>query len=79
MRIRSNTRAGSTFGRQMWRPPAAVMIQTNVHPLAWNIGSVHRYVSSTVMWKWTSVSITFIHALRCVIITPFGFAVVPLV
>ena len=63
-RTRSKTRAGSTLGRQMCRPPAAVMIHTNVQPLAWNMGSVHRYVSSTVMWKWTRVSITFIQALR---------------
>ena len=42
LRMRSKTRAGSTFGRQMCVPPTAVMIQTKVQPLAWNIGSVHR-------------------------------------
>ena len=33
---------GSTLRRQTCVPPTAVTIQTNVQPLAWNIGSVHR-------------------------------------
>src|SRR5579875_666868 len=33
---------GSTLRRQRCVPPTAVTIQVNVHPLAWNIGSVHR-------------------------------------
>src|SRR5438067_13354299 len=62
-RTRSKTRAGSTLGRQMCRPPAAVIIHTNVQPLAWNIGSVHRYGSATVRRKWTKGVITVIQAL----------------
>ena len=34
--------AGSTARRQIWRAPAAVIVHVNVHPLAWNIGSVHK-------------------------------------
>src|SRR5260370_39661174 len=34
--------AGSTLRRQMWVPAAAVTVQGEVQPLAWNIGSVHR-------------------------------------
>ena len=34
--------AGSTALRQTCVPPAAVTIQVNVHPFAWNIGSVQR-------------------------------------
>src|SRR3989440_12682088 len=79
LRMSSNTRAGSTLGRHTCTPPTAVTIHTNVHPLAWNIGSVHRYLSSTPGRRWTSVPTTFIQALRCVIITPLGLAVVPLV
>ena len=41
-RIRPNARAGSTCRRQTCAPPTAVTTHTNVHPLAWNIGSVHR-------------------------------------
>ena len=37
------TAAGSTFRRHTWHPPTAVTIHVNVQPLAWNIGSVHRY------------------------------------
>ena len=40
--IRSKMAAGSTLRRQTCVPPAAVTIQTNVQPLAWNMGSVHR-------------------------------------
>src|SRR5260370_1092387 len=53
--IRSKIAFGSTFLRQTCAPPTAVTIQTNVHPFAWNIGSVHRYRSEQVMWEWTSV------------------------
>ena len=38
--IVSNTVAGSTRRTQMCVPPTAVTIQTKVHPLAWNMGSV---------------------------------------
>ncbi len=41
----AKTEAGSTLRRQTWVAPAAVTIQTNVHPLAWNMGSVQRYRS----------------------------------
>jgi hypothetical protein len=41
-RISLNTAAGSTLRRQTWVPAAAVMVHGNVHPFAWNIGSVHR-------------------------------------
>ena len=60
-------------------PPTAVTIQVNVQPFAWNIGSVHRYRSAEVIGQCASVPTAFTQALRCVIITPFGFAVVPLV
>ena len=72
-------RAGSTRRRQTWVPPTAVTIQTKVQPLAWNIGSVHRYRSAGVIGMCTSVPTAFTQALRCVIITPFGREVVPLV
>ena len=39
---RSYTVGTSTLRAQTCVPPAAVTIHTNVHPLAWNIGSVHR-------------------------------------
>src|SRR5260370_37146010 len=39
-------RAGSTLLRQTCVAPTAVTVQTNVQPLAWNIGSVHRYLSA---------------------------------
>ena len=38
----SNTVRGSTRRRQMCVPPHAVIAQTKPHPLAWNMGSVHR-------------------------------------
>jgi len=41
----ANTEAGSTLRRQTCVAPAAVTIQTNVHPLAWNMGRVQRYRS----------------------------------
>ena len=42
----SKTLPGSTLRKQTWAAPAAVTVQTNVQPFAWNIGSVHRYLSS---------------------------------
>src|SRR5918993_3761521 len=69
---RRNTAAGSTFRRQTCFAPAAVTVHVNVHPLAWNIGSVHRYVSAGVIGQCASMPTVFTHALRCVIITPFG-------
>jgi hypothetical protein len=71
--------AGSTLRRQMWVPAAAVTVQVYVQPLAWNMGRVHRYRSPTAVGRWSSVPIVLIAAFRCVIITPFGRAVVPLV
>src|ERR1700682_4962074 len=44
-RISRKTVAGSGFGRQTWVLAAAVTVQTNVQPLAWNIGRVQRYRS----------------------------------
>ena len=41
-RISSNSFAGSILRRQTCAAPTAVTVQTNVQPLAWNIGSVHR-------------------------------------
>ncbi len=78
-RISLNTAAGSTLGRQTWVAPAAVTVQVKVQPLAWNIGRVHRYRSPTPMGRCSRVPMEFIAAFRCVIITPFGRAVVPLV
>ena len=74
-----NTVGPSNFGRQTCFAPAAVTVHVNVQPLAWNIGSVHRYVSAGVIGVCASMPTQFIHALRCVIITPFGRDVVPLV
>src|SRR5262252_7243016 len=70
---------GSTRRRHTFVMPRAVLIQVNVHPFAWNIGRVHRYLSAGDRWWWTSVPMIFRYALRWVIITPFGRAVVPLV
>ena len=56
-----------------------VTVQVKVQPLAWNIGRVHRYRSPQASGKWSSVPTAFTQALRCVIITPFGREVVPLV
>src|SRR6188474_3104035 len=74
-----NTVGPSNFGRQMCLAPAAVTVQVNVQPLAWNIGSVHKYASAGVIGQCASMPTVFVHALRCVIITPFGRDVVPLV
>src|SRR5204863_8559646 len=49
--ISSNTARGSTLGRHTWVAPAAVTVQTNVHPFAWNIGNVQRYRSAHDMWR----------------------------
>ncbi len=57
--INSNTLTGSTFRRQTCAPPTAVTIQVNVQPLAWNIGSVHRYRSVIRIGMWSSVPTTF--------------------
>src|SRR3979411_2796720 len=77
--IASNTFTASPLRRQMCAAPTAVTLQTNVHPFAWNIGRVHRYLSLICIGTWRSVPITFRYALRCVIITPLGRDVVPLV
>src|SRR5829696_5954513 len=69
----------SNFGRQTCFAPAAVTVHVNVQPLAWNIGNVHKYASAGVIGLCASMPTVFIHALRCVIITPFGRDVVPLV
>src|SRR5207245_10143640 len=42
VRMSSNTRVGSTFGKQTWTPPTAVTNHTKVQPFAWNIGNVQR-------------------------------------
>ncbi len=63
----------------MCAAPAAVTVHGNVQPLAWNIGSVHKKRSAGVIGQCASVPTEFIHALRCVIMTPFGREVVPLV
>ena len=34
--------AGSTRRKHTCVPPIAVTVQVNVHPFAWNIGSVHK-------------------------------------
>src|SRR5438874_11290585 len=77
--ISSKIPAGSTRRRQTCLPPTAVIIQTNVQPLQWNIGSVHRYVSPADIDTCASVPTALMYALRWVIITPFGRDVVPLV
>src|SRR5215831_3699411 len=58
--MRSKIATGSIFGRQTWQPPAAVTVQTNVQPLAWNIGSVQRYRSATVIGTCTRMPTEFI-------------------
>src|ERR1700677_2904178 len=78
-RISRNTVAGSTLRRQTWTPAAAVTVQVNVQPFAWNIGSVHRYRSPTAIGRCSRVPIVLTDAFLCVIITPLGRAVVPLV
>ena len=77
--INGKITAGSTARRHTCRAPAAVIVQVNVQPLAWNIGNVQRYRSAMVIGRWTSVPTAFTHAFRCVIITPLGRDVVPLV
>src|SRR5260370_25763839 len=42
-------RAGSTLRRHTCVAPTAVTVQTNVQPLAWNIGSLHMYLAAGVM------------------------------
>src|SRR6476660_3151212 len=37
---------GSTRRRHTFVMPRAVLIQANVHPFAWNIGNVQRYLSA---------------------------------
>src|SRR5688500_12534295 len=74
-----NTVAASNFGRHTCLAPAAVTVHVNVQPLAWNIGSVHRYMSAGVIGQCASIPTVFIHAFRCVIMTPLGRDVVPLV
>ncbi len=71
--------AASTLRMHTCAAPAAVTVQVNVHPFAWNMGSVHRYRSPGAMDQCVSVPIEFTQALRWVIITPFGREVVPLV
>ena len=78
-RISRNASAGSTVRRQTCAPPTAVTTHVNVQPLAWNMGSVHRYRVPQFMGQWTSVPTTFAQAFRWVIITPLGREVVPLV
>jgi hypothetical protein len=41
---------GSTCLRQICAIPRAVLIQVNVHPFAWNIGKVQRYLSAGNKW-----------------------------
>src|SRR6187397_3088779 len=74
-----NTVGPSNFGRHTCFAPAAVTVHVNVQPLAWNIGSVHKYASAGVIGQCASMPTVFIHAFLCVIITPFGRDVVPLV
>jgi hypothetical protein len=77
--IKPNTVAGSTFRRHTCVPAAAVTVHVNVQPLAWNIGSVHRYASPTGIGRCRRVPMVFRAAFRWVIITPLGRDVVPLV
>src|SRR5438094_5845710 len=51
----AKTATGSNFRRHTWAAPAAVTVHTNVHPLAWNIGSVHRYRSVICIGRCNSV------------------------
>ena len=48
-------------------------------PLQWNIGSVWRYTSRSFTPVCQPKVAALIHRLRCVISTPLGRAVVPLV
>jgi hypothetical protein len=54
--IAAQTRAGSTFRRQTWVPPAAVTAQVKHQPLQWNIGSVQRKVLSASRPLWTTIA-----------------------
>ena len=58
-RMVSNTFTGSTFRRHTCVAPTAVTVHTNVHPFAWNIGSVHRYRSVIRIGTCSSVPTMF--------------------
>ena len=77
--ISRNTVAGSTLRRQTW-VPAGRRHGPGVRPA---VGVEHRQRPQVpladAIGRCTSVPMVFIYALRWVIITPFGRAVVPLV
>src|SRR5436190_23276620 len=57
--INRNACTGSTLRRHTCTAPTAVTSHVYVQPLAWNIGSVHRYRSAGVIGRWISVPTTF--------------------
>src|SRR5579871_2250826 len=77
--IKEKTFLGSTRRRQICAPPTAVTVHTKVQPLARNMGSVQRERSAEVIGTWIRLPTTLRYAFRCVIMTPLGRDVVPLV
>src|SRR6266550_1642664 len=69
--------AGSTRGMQTLFAPTAESAHGYVHPLQWNIGSVHRYTESRVTLCSVSIANALRYAPRWVYTTPFGRPVVP--
>src|SRR3712207_2549147 len=74
---RSQTRAGSTLGRQTLVPPTAASAQVKHQPLQWNIGKVQRYRESERSRVSITIARAFRYAPRWWYITPFGCPVVP--
>ena len=67
----------STWRSTTCRPPTPVMPKGIPQPFAWNIGSVCRYTSRSLIPACSPNTVAFSHRLRWVSWTPFGRAVVP--
>jgi hypothetical protein len=70
-------RGGSTFLRHTCVAATAVTAHGNVHPLQWNMGSVHKYLVSYPIPISMALPRALRYAPRCVYMTPFGRPVVP--
>ncbi|BAS91607.1 Os04g0674750 [Oryza sativa Japonica Group] len=75
--IVSNTSAASTRRRQTLVPPTTAIPHGKLQPLAWNMGSVHRYVGRGGTAQSTSESTVMRKIPRWQCTTPLGADVVP--
>nr|ACR36010.1 unknown [Zea mays] len=73
----SYTSAASTRRRHTLVPPTAAIPHGKHHPLAWNMGSVHRYVGRGGTAHSTSASTVTRKMPRWQCTTPLGADVVP--